>query len=93
MVYEKPSKKDKLLLMEEILHQLIGSLSHYLQCFDTSQVVSRISVICPFLLKPPSFCPPNPPKNPVGFAYIASAKTGEKRTNEFKLFQVGFVGC
>ena len=42
IIYEKPSKKDKLLLMEEILHQLIGSLSHYLQCFDTSQVVSRI---------------------------------------------------
>ena len=28
-----------LLLMEEILHQLIGSLSHYLQVFFTSQVV------------------------------------------------------
>ena len=26
-------------LMEEILHQLIGSLSHYLQCFYTFQVV------------------------------------------------------
>ena len=35
-------------LMVEILHQLIGSLSHYLQgfvMFYTSQVVSRISSI------------------------------------------------
>ena len=32
-------------VMEEILHQLIGSFSHYLQCFLTSQVVSRISSI------------------------------------------------
>ena len=29
--------------MEEILHQLIGSLSHYLTEIFTSQVVSRIS--------------------------------------------------
>ena len=27
------------LLMEEILHQLVGSLSHYLQGFQKSQVV------------------------------------------------------
>ncbi len=32
-------------VMEEILHQLIGSLSHYLQCCLTFQVVSRISSI------------------------------------------------
>ncbi len=31
------------LLMEEILHQLIGSLSHYLQGFYTSQVVLHVS--------------------------------------------------
>ena len=31
------------LLMEEILHQLIGSLSHYLQGFCTSQVVQDFS--------------------------------------------------
>ena len=34
-----------ILSMAEILHQLIGSLFHYLQGFYTSQVVSRISVI------------------------------------------------
>ena len=34
-----------LLLMDEILHQLISSLSHYVQGFYTSQVVSRISSI------------------------------------------------
>ena len=31
--------------MEEMLHQLIGSLSHYVQAFDRSQVVGRISAI------------------------------------------------
>ena len=40
----KESKIVKItLLMEEILHQLTGSLSHYLQLFFTSQVVRRIS--------------------------------------------------
>ena len=34
-----------ILLMEEILHKVIGSLSHYLQGFFSSQVVSRISSI------------------------------------------------
>ena len=33
----------EILLMEEILHQLIGSQFHYLQVFFTSQVVSWIS--------------------------------------------------
>ena len=37
--------------MEEILHQLIGSLSQYLRFYFTSQVVSRISepsTVAPF---------------------------------------------
>jgi len=37
--------KGEILLMEEILHQLVGRLSHSLQGFYTSQVVSRISFI------------------------------------------------
>ena len=31
--------------MEDILHQLVGSLSHYLQGFHTSQVVQDFSSI------------------------------------------------
>ena len=34
-----------LLLMEEILHQLVGSLPHFFQAFLASEVVSRISAI------------------------------------------------
>ena len=39
----KLEDKGEILLMEEILHQLVGRVSHYLQGFYTSQVVSRIS--------------------------------------------------
>ena len=49
----------KLLLIEEILHQLIGGLSHFLQRFSTSQVVvwdffhQQYQCRCLFKFNPP----------------------------------------
>ena len=43
-----------ILLMGEILHQLIGSLPHYLQ--DTSQVVQDFFQQYSFFINPPFCC-------------------------------------
>ena len=39
--YDKWSYTPIILLMEKILHQSIGSLSHYLQVFHTSHMILR----------------------------------------------------